>query len=243
MNEDKRLNSRIAATTENSVLYAINLNQTDWHKNRVPCIIIGEKNPIAIETAGEWIKGNALLVTPDYNHRVHFGSQGSYILYLEHLEIPVLEGIGGCCAVALSDHESLALAQALGNWSEDWELEFRASLFDRSTTKNLPQVLTNVLKMIDDDPLFRIGQKQLSEILGIERTRALRAFKSYTGMTLRSYQIWKSLRAAISDASLGATLQTAGLDNGFSDAAHFSRTFRNSFGIAPSSTLKTGNAF
>lgn len=53
-------------------------------------------------------------------------------------------------------------------------------------------------------------------------------------MSAQSYAVWTRLVEACSYLAGGRSLTSAALQAGFSDAAHFSRTFRKTFGLAPS---------
>jgi len=58
-------------------------------------------------------------------------------------------------------------------------------------------------------------------------------FKARMGVPVRRYVLWARLRGGLEQALAGASLTSAALEAGFSDSAHFSRTFREMFGIAP----------
>ncbi len=53
-------------------------------------------------------------------------------------------------------------------------------------------------------------------------------------MSFRGYVLWLRIYDTLSALGSGASLTDAALAAGFSDAAHFSRTFRRVFGLAPS---------
>jgi len=227
----------IVAETKTSVIYTVSLAETGWHKNRVPCLLIGNRAPIAIETATGQIEGDALFVAPGYDHRVLFGDQEGHVMYLECLRPTGSGQLFGSPATPLSAHQTSSLLAAMENWSTGPESEVRNRLFAQDENSDVPRPLLNTIQTINSDPSLRMGQNALSAALGLERTQSLKAFKAATGMTLRSYQIWKALRTAIGDVVQGGTLQSAGLDSGFCDAPHFSRSVRATFGLSPSSLL------
>lgn len=59
-------------------------------------------------------------------------------------------------------------------------------------------------------------------------------FTEHVGVPMRRYVLWMRLRAAIEAAMRGASLTEAAHAAGLSDSAHLSRTFRDTFGVAPS---------
>lgn len=63
-------------------------------------------------------------------------------------------------------------------------------------------------------------------------------FRSEMGVSFRSYRVWSQVRAAMAALGSNPTLTRAALDAGFVDSSHFSRMFRQTFGMTPSSVLK-----
>lgn len=68
--------------------------------------------------------------------------------------------------------------------------------------------------------------------LSPERFRHL--FVAHTGTSFRAWLLWARAEAAIAAGTRGTPWTDAALSAGFADAAHFSRTCRRVFGIAPS---------
>lgn len=60
-------------------------------------------------------------------------------------------------------------------------------------------------------------------------------FLEETGVGLRPYVLWLRLECSLGAYVAGSTLTEAAYAGGFADSAHFSRTFRKMFGIAPAS--------
>jgi AraC family transcriptional regulator len=60
-------------------------------------------------------------------------------------------------------------------------------------------------------------------------------FMKETGVGFRAYLLWQRLECSLAAYVAGETLTEAAHTGGFADSAHFSRTFRKMFGIAPGS--------
>lgn len=73
----------------------------------------------------------------------------------------------------------------------------------------------------------------LGRHVGLSPHRLMHLFRASTGLPLRRYALWLRLRAAVAGALQGATLTEAAHRAGFSDSAHFSRSFRAHFGLPP----------
>jgi transcriptional regulator GlxA family with amidase domain len=60
-------------------------------------------------------------------------------------------------------------------------------------------------------------------------------FMEETGVGFRAYLLWLRLECSLAAYVAGSTLTEAAYAGGFADSAHFSRTFKKMFGIAPAS--------
>nr|WP_244505923.1 MULTISPECIES: helix-turn-helix domain-containing protein [Pseudomonas] len=81
------------------------------------------------------------------------------------------------------------------------------------------------------------GRQYLARLVHLSPTRFSHWFVEQTGLPLRSYRKWSRLVAALQNIAAGRSLTEAAHAAGFADAAHFSRTFRNLFGLDPTSAL------
>jgi AraC family transcriptional regulator len=78
-----------------------------------------------------------------------------------------------------------------------------------------------------------LGKMAAAVHLSPDRFRHL--FVKETGVSFRAYLLWQRLERALAAYVAGETLTDAAHTGGFADSAHFSRTFRRMFGIAPGS--------
>lgn len=70
-------------------------------------------------------------------------------------------------------------------------------------------------------------------VAGLSPGRLRHLFVEQTGLPLRTYLLWLRLSRGVGLLAAGAALTQAAHEAGFADSAHFSRTFRRMFGIAP----------
>jgi AraC-like DNA-binding protein len=68
-------------------------------------------------------------------------------------------------------------------------------------------------------------------------SRLRHLFVEQTGLAFKTYQLWLRLVRAIEVYAGGASLTEAAHEAGFADSAHFSRTFKRTFGL-PATTLE-----
>lgn len=199
------------------------------HANPVTAVLVGRSGPVRLERAGQRVEGDILLVRPGVVHTVAFAERGADVLYLNGLGFPFDAPLGQVLAGAPA---YLALDAMRG------DADAMAELRDRLTpaASPLPAVVAAV-KAIHADPMWRMPQSELASRLGMERTRALRAFKATTGQSFREFKLWSALQYATQQMAEGALVRTAAMDAGFADTAHLSRVFHRFFGLTPSAAI------
>lgn len=77
----------------------------------------------------------------------------------------------------------------------------------------------------------------LAAEVGLSESRLRHLAREQLGVPLVRVRWWLQMRSVAKALTTGASLTTAAHEAGFSDAAHFTRTFRRMFGFAPSTLL------
>lgn len=86
-----------------------------------------------------------------------------------------------------------------------------------------------------NNPDEETALRQFAKDTGISESRIRHIFSDEAGIPIRRYRLWRRLLTAIRTIGEGKSLTFAALDAGFSDSAHFSRTFRTLLGVTPKS--------
>jgi len=80
-----------------------------------------------------------------------------------------------------------------------------------------------------------IPLKAMAATVHLSPDRFRHLFMQEMGVSFRAYLLWLRLEVALAAYVAGSTLTDAAYVGGFADSAHFSRTFKRMFGIAPAS--------
>lgn len=149
----------------------------------------------------------------------------------------------GLAVVLLSDAEAEACASAL-----------REAIRSDVTDSRLAEVARAAICRVAGDPLTATrSDARISAALAWMRARLASAirlqdvadavhlspgrfrhlFVAQTGTSFRAWLLWARAERAIAAANGGMSWTEASLEAGFADAAHFTRTCRRVFGIAP----------
>lgn len=158
-------------------------------------------------------------------------SVGAALSKLLFVQSPVTNISGGPLAAALdrlrdqfetggSEDEIRILGQRICNALLSAELP---ALPDKRVLAMIDFVRAN----LENDITLTSAARCIS--LSSERARHL--FVAQTGLPFKSYVLWLRIERAVALYAAGSSLTQAAHEAGFADSAHFSRTFRRTFGL------------
>jgi AraC-like DNA-binding protein len=210
-------------------VFSVDVTSIAPHCNPVPCILTGRTRSLTLVSRADVVTGDILLIRPGVEHGV-ICSGGINVMYLDGLPWSGSNGLAERLHGRLADLAIDAMFRG-----SDAQVALRQRL--GSETSQLPPHLMAVIEDLIAEPMSRMTQRELSERLHMERTRALRLFKAATGQTFRRFKLWSGLQHAARKIASGELVRTAAMDAGFADTAHLSRAFRTSFGLTPSEAI------
>lgn len=207
-------------------MFSLSQTRLDEHENLITCIIFANQEPVVVESIGEQLSAKIVCIKPDVNHKVFIPASGAEILYLDGVKLHQ----------HFKDFESLsnkwqAIPSAFYDSDHDTLEAFKRYLDRENSAPNYP--IINVIEELYQNPFSRMTQSELANRLCLERTQALKYFKSVTGQTFRRFKKWSAMITVTSDVLNGQIISHAGLDAGFSDAAHATRSAKELFGLTP----------
>jgi AraC-like DNA-binding protein len=143
------------------------------------------------------------------------------------------------------EQESARLAAAFNDGAADAELIMcaRAVISRLSSAQALPakpldqrieQAITVVRERLGD----AITMAEIADAIHLSPERFRHLFLKETGIRFRPYVLWLRLEVAVASYAAGNSLTEASYTGGFADSAHFSRTFKRMFGVAPISVQR-----
>lgn len=217
------------------------------HHHHAAQLCAGLDGPLRLRSAADmkWAEHLGFFVPPDEPHELIATPTSTAIIYVEAesaefaaLQAP-MHGAARIQSVApqSSTVEMLRHLAAVGGSVEQADAICLAWL--RLT--DAPQQRCPLdLRIADSLALIRTQLDQpirlsaLAAALNMSRSWLSHQFTEQIGMPMRRYVLWQRLWRAVESALAGSTLTEAAHSAGFSDSSDLSRTFRGTFGVAPS---------
>lgn len=215
------------------------------HRHHAAQIACGLDGPVAYRCAeGGVQRGDVVLIPPDVVHS-HEAFGAAAVLYLD-AESAEWRGFPGGDAAGLAALPFDAGLRTLARQATGPDAQAAQAFADRllGTTAPAPahedELVAQVRDLIHARLEGAVTLASLATAVHRSPSRLAHRFSLATGLPLRRYVLWCRLRAAAEAAMRGASLTEAAHVAGFADSAHLSRTFRATFGIAPSLLFERG---
>lgn len=224
----------------------------DVHQHAViqfTCSLEGKSFSVWTETDG-WQQAEAVLINSGVAHSVKdFGGWQATICIIPD----VWQGCRVQDKVLMGNVVKYFQAKDLGPLIEALQVTRQKTLDDGSVFHSITNSVFHYLlqETVPDPPLDdritkaiqyirqnihnNISAVALAAKVYLSEDRFLHLFRQQIGAPLRQYILWQRLAAAIQVFVAGKSSKEAAYEAGFSDPAHFSRTFQQMFGALPSS--------
>lgn len=219
--------------------------RTDFHSHHAVQIVIGLGGQFRLWLADDELTAPYIAVAPDAPHR--FDADGAYAILFVEPESRAGRAIvastfpeGDLRALPPSSFDGLsAQLSALGGTPSPTSGELMAigrelieGLAGDDRHGPIDARIQDIVHWVAkaDQP---ITLDAAAGIAGLSPSRFSHLFVEQTGLSFKTYLLWVRLTRAVRLMTEGLTLTAVAHEAGFSDSAHFSRTFRRMFGIAP----------
>lgn len=213
---------------------------TSWHSHGSPVLLLGVSGRFELELRdGKKVVTSSAIVDAGVSHKVEPCNELMALFYLNtksldahRMRIHYLAGSEYAIDVActsLGDRRFLNLVH---------DFEFNELLRD-----SLPSIYSAVDERIQKSlrcfyqDKSQQSMKELAEKVGMSSSRYSHLFTESMGVSYRKYRQWSKLSCFYQQYAKTGNLTDAALLSGYSDSSHFSNSFKNIFGVAPSQIL------
>ena len=225
---------------------------TDLHRHHCVQLVMALEGTLRFRQRPRqrWTTCGAVLVRPDASHEVDARGTDALIAFVDaesELGAALAERTASDVApvspatvaewrAQLGDSASLTAARV-----EPWVTG--TLLCDRRP----PSIDHRVKRVLRDLPnrlaeADAVSLDAVAASVGLSPSRFLHLFTRSVGVPLRPYVLWLRLQCGARELAGGKSVADAAYAAGFSDAAHFTRTFRRMIGATPRQVLQRGLA-
>lgn len=225
---------------------------SDLHRHHCVQLVMGLQGTVRFREGRRqrWTSCGAVLVAADAWHEVDARSADVLIAFVDaESELgaalaewtessvgPVADATVAKWRAQLGEPASLTAARV-----EPW---VTGTLLRRRRPPSLDHRVMRVLRVLpsrlaEDDA---VSLNVLAASVRLSPSRFMHLFTTSVGVPLRPYILWLRLQCGAGELARGRSVADAAYAAGFSDAAHFTRTFRRMLGATPRQVLRRGLA-
>jgi AraC-like DNA-binding protein len=221
-------------------LYVGELEATGMHRHAAPVLLIGLSGRFTLHGPAGRADCWSALVDIGIEHVFDPRGERVALIYVEP-DAPEIRGLRGLLAA-----RGGVLVDPVRRVRDRARTEARLGSFDLRELLSFgwpdaapvdPRVQRS-LQLLRAPGLAPSNRAAAAALAHLSESRFNHLFRAEMGVSFRSYRVWSQLRAAMTAIGPGMNLTHAAHLGSFSDSAHFSRVFRQSFGMTPSSVLK-----
>ncbi len=238
---EKRSSAHRIWVGESYLLFEGVLGQLDWHQHSFACVLVSLSGCFEVAWGEESAQGELLLAPPALEHRLVCGDAWMITIY-----IPPHERDFCCLRQAAAERASFVVKDAA--WEKAlvaWEAsrdpqglkEAIRQTWGRMETRALDVRIMRIMQAFWRGERLQEEVEALAQWVGLSASRLRSLCKQETGSSLRQirrgYRFWHAARAMV----LGANFTEAAHTAEFADSSHFSRAFRDSYGLSPTQIL------
>ncbi|PKA14692.1 helix-turn-helix transcriptional regulator [Leptospira haakeii] len=215
------------------------------------CISLDGEFQVSLNNS-DWISFRSALIPPMVDHSIKFSGKFCVLLFMdlsspnyESLRASNLESETDGIFISLREEEQLftTVNQVLSTepGSEEAILEL---------LNQIPPIVENNIRMVDPRiqkivelittmPHEDHSAKDLAEFAGMSVSNLEHQFKKEIGIPFHSFRTWFRLKLTVYSLLHGMSHTDSAHRAGFFDSAHFTKTFRATFGLPPSEIFRS----
>jgi AraC-like DNA-binding protein len=220
------------------------------HQHGAPVFLAGLYGKFRLRLHGsDWFWCRTAIIPAGVIHELEVGGDPIAVLYIE----PTVAGVEAF--KPLITNSCVTHHAWVGNGGEvqfmrdlyesryraDWQADALHDLLGyakrRVKASNLDPRLGEVADYLDQHPDDLTSVSVWATRAGVSASRFQHLFTEQVGVPFRRYRAWNRMRHAITEVVRGCDFTTAAHTTGFTDSAHFSHQFRQTFGAPPTVTL------
>jgi len=256
---DKNNNAKLFMLEDGFVYTASAVSDNETSRHAGVLLVSLDDEPISVSIAGsshysaKKLKGKMILLSPGVNRSIHIVTGGFLSVHFDPTH-PVyyamkqsLENEG---ARIISSHWFESIKNELKNCGANIENKTVLNIFSHcskvisascSVSTHRDKRIIEALAILQNSSLLDYQFDHILQSINLSASRFSHLFTANAGLSLRSFLQWKKIKDSMVLFEQGDSMTNIAHASGFSDSAHFCRTFNSCFGLKPSMFGPGGN--
>lgn len=198
------------------------------------CTKLGSDLEICLENS--ITKGKSFLIAPDCTHKIVKGNGELFILFIDP-ETTIGKNLTNKY-LKQNKFTELDLSSVTDKLNKPLTADKVNCLIkdifkklDIEEKREINPRIIKILDLIEQSPLKKIRIQEIANEFKLSESRIQHIFKEEVGISLQKFILWKRIGDAVQLTKSSNDLTWIAHEAGFSDSAHFSRTFKQMFGV------------
>ncbi len=220
------------------------------HTHSVPVYVASLDGSFRIEIGGAgWTTCGAAVVPAGTPYAFDVAGAPLAVLYLEpdegdrHTLAPLVKDARDVGGALLGETAESAVLRQIYEMRDSplWTGEALDALLGfaaRRQSRGIDPRISRAVGLMSDTVEDAMSAADVAHAVGLSSSRFQHLFADEIGVPFRKFRSWQRLRRAIAEITTGSTFASASYAAGFTDQAHFARTFRQTFGAPASPSLR-----
>lgn len=212
--------------------------ETGEHSHNATQIVVGLRGDVKILINGEWKVGNFFIIPPNIKHKTVF--LGMVAMMYADSEDARFDSKDSP-SISISDEikkkllESFHSPPDVQGAEKIYDEVLKQVGFSRPRSGSIDGRVLKCLKYIDAHYTESLTMERMCTELQIPESTVSHLFSKEVGIPFRRYLIWKRLKSSVYHfLNSSCSLTEAAVEAGFSDQPHFTKCFKEIFGVNPS---------
>lgn len=207
------------------------------HSHNAYQVVVALDGTTRVEIDGIWLENTIFVIRPNTKHRVQFFGVVAVLLMdaevttrgddfiATRLRPDTLSELKACYAELYSSEQALAVYKKVTA-----EVGLAVDILNSSIDDRIKKCLNFINQNLNEN----LSMEMVCRLNGISESSFSHLFSKEVGIPFRRYVLWKRIKESISLYLKGnKSLTDVSLEMGFSDQAHFTKSFRDVFGVKP----------
>ena len=244
-------NSKIGFSDLGGIFVTKNI-KSDFHKHHLMAIILSYGEPIEITLKNGLPElYEAVFIQKDTNYKLEAGDKDHVIFIhldpysdygiqlsqqvhpMQRLELDSFKDVLYDCWVWFRESEN-----TIQRTEQLLNAIVSTVVSGTPNTREMDSRVVKCIQHIKQSELEKIYIDQMAELVYLSSSRLAHLFKEETGLTVRQFVLHRKLVKSLQAMYEQHNFTESSFLGGFSDQPHFTKTFKNAFGIKPSTSRK-----